>query len=367
MRSLARAITTLCAFLPSLAMALDYVVESPVSLSLVAHHTSNESVKTKGSQEITRTTHVRRVFTNATILDALVAQEVIPSRSGWRLVAVWATSADNETGYTFYVQNKTFPDELHPLPESLLSFKPVAAAVARKHSLADSTITAGKESYRVFSRLKFGDNDSSGELLGLITGDASYSRPRKADAALYVPAAARFEGSGPLAPTTDSSPPAAHVTGTVTFSAGKLVPRSRYQGFIGGGTSSSGSSSSSGTLTLGGSNSYTGATTITGGTLSGAGLTKTGSGSLTLSGGSTLNLGGTTGTITSGTPITLLDGRTITLAPNATLIVTGSGLDQFDLLNLPPSATFTDGVLTIRGSALVTPPATDPVAVPAAP
>ena len=41
MHLLARAVFSLCASLPSLAVALDYVVESPVSLSLVAHHTSD--------------------------------------------------------------------------------------------------------------------------------------------------------------------------------------------------------------------------------------------------------------------------------------------------------------------------------------
>ena len=370
MRPFARALCAALLLLPALGRAQTFFMESPVALALISSVTGAESADTRANgQEIFRASRINVRITTATLLDLLVEQEVIPARRGWRLIAVWATWPEVGNSYRFYVQNLANRADVREVPTATLNLEILTAAVSRKHTSTDDAIVSGTETYKVYARLRLGDYDNAGLLLGFIDGTARYARPAGSPAAYYVPGASRFTGAGVLASILEGGPASRILEGDVRFGAATTVPASRYDGSGG----SYGSSSSSSAVYL---DNFSLNAIFTAEPISDhlSGLTKTGSGTLhfsdnaSYSGSVTVATGTLSGTFTS-TGSTLLNdfpllNNTLTIAPGTTVsyhgttFVSGSELvfpngsfAAFDLANLPPGFDLTDGILTYTAPA----------------
>lgn len=374
MRSLLSVSGVALAALPLFASAQDFVAEAPAFIALTAYHTGEPVLRTlsNGSTEEVAPRQLFRVGIRE-LLQHFVDTEVIPSITGWRIIAVWGDWAEGGTGYRFYLQNSRIRSELHPIPEEILLFETVDSATARKHTLSGDAIIGGSETYTSYARLKVALSSGTGTANGLATSMDIYLRPPGYATAVYLPGPTKFSGTG-IWESADPDIPDSVLDGRFYVGGSRIVPAAPYAADLAT-TTTTGSTMASGlikaggaTMNLGGSTLYTDASSVSG------------RGGVTLTGGTlatgTLNLaaistGGTTSAFTlssdatlSGSSVSLAVVQTanistgVTLQNNAFTVLTGTpllfesgtiitlDLSALSLSALSSGYVITDGVLT---------------------
>ena len=334
----------LLAALPMFASAQDYVAEAPVAFAFIASRTGAEQVtdtRNGGTEERAE----RSVFRVGMLelLDRLIELEIIPpGRVGWRVVAVWADWPERGSGYRFYVQNIRDRADVRAIPDSVLHFEVMDSATARKHTLSGDTIIGGSETYTSYARLEVSTSTGAGIVNGLATSIDIYRRPPGSDAAVYLPGATKFGGTGVW---DDSRPdqPDALLEGRFLVGGMRIVPDTPYQTDLATGGNGGTILISAGNLQL------TGGTVVSagGGTLAlppvGATISFTAppvATDTTLS--SPLAGLGLIGTVTLATGITLQPSD-LTLSSGDSLSFSGGALTLFDPATAPTGNFISDG------------------------
>jgi autotransporter-associated beta strand protein len=269
------------------------IAEAPVTLALTLTHSPAPTARALagGDQQLTsRLTRAR--LGNREILESLVARGLIPSVTGWRIVALWTTWTDSEpyagTAYRFFARSGSGEDlQTVAIPREVLSVEPLVITVAINHRAASPTvIKTGTETFEVYHQATFSNVSFSGLAHGIETGTGRYVKQSGQTAGRYLPNASKLTLQG----TFDAKDESVFgvVVGSISYGAARLVPVASFPGNVQ--TAASLVKTGSGTLTLGGSNTYTGGS------------------SATLNLGSSLNLQlgaiGGSGTLASGTILT---------------------------------------------------------------
>lgn len=365
-------------------------VESPVTLSLAFAETGETQLRENPNGTSTRTARLEKFSVgNRQVLEALVADELIPDLRGWKLVAIWAYWPDEDpyvgNSYRFYaVKGSGNARQTVAVPSYILNIAPLVWEVGVKHVLAaqeeesdaEATILSGSETYQVYTQVRFNFGGVEGDPIGVQTGTGEYKKVSGQQAGRYVPKASKTTLQGLF--TRDGESVAGVVTGALSFGAGKFVrgydqmPEGMSTGSLSytydyagsilelgvaiGDDSSIGASGTvtlgSGSLTLSGANTYTGTLVVgEGSTLNlGAASTSLG-GTLTFSLESAGNL-----VAANGGTWHFIDGSTLNLEPGVIFDLSTLGSGQ-----LGTSATFTlnptDGTLSLTPPEGTQPPA----------
>lgn len=194
MRSLLGLSAWFLASLPASAGTHSFVAEAPFALGIQAIHTGTPTEEQLLDGRIVE--RVQRVVFRFGVLDLLgycVDSGLIPSRIGWRPIAVWADWKDTGPGYRFYLDNRL---ARVPIPKELLQLEIIDSATARRHLLAGDTLTGGSETYTAYARLTLTLPTGRGVTTGLATSSDKFRCPPGETTAVYLPGATRFEGNG---------------------------------------------------------------------------------------------------------------------------------------------------------------------------
>jgi len=197
MRSLLGLSAVLLASQSASAEARSFVAEAPFTLGIQGLYTGNPiEYELSDGRVVERVERVVFRFGAVDLLDHCVESGLIPSRIGWRPIAVWADWKDTGPGYRFYLQKPGAMLDRVAIPPELLRLEIIDSATARRHLLSGDTITGGSETYTAYARLTLTLPTGSGVTTGLATSSDKFRSPPGETVAAYLPGATRFEGNG---------------------------------------------------------------------------------------------------------------------------------------------------------------------------
>ncbi len=213
----------------AVASAQDRLVESSATLALTLTYSGEITTRAlrDGGALHTSTLGSHRLG-NREILEAMVAEGLIDSIRGWRVVGLWAEwdTAEPYAGnaYRFFARRGSGASLEHvAVPASILSIEPFVGAIGIRHTRdAADTLVAGTETFTLFEEVTFDLAGHDGLLHAHTTGGGRYVKLKgETEARYFIPSASQSTLVGTY--TDDGEIAAGVASGTLKFSTAKII------------------------------------------------------------------------------------------------------------------------------------------------